>query len=281
MILLLLATLAAAEPRVFVKARAAQPGEMLFVAVEEHDDDVAPAGRFGERPLSFFRTRKRTWAAFAGIDLDVSTGPRRLVLELRDKDGAPSVWDQELLVEPKDYPTQRLKVEQRYVTPPKDDSTRAEDEARKLNDVFGGVTTERYFKGNFASPIPGSTSARFGERRVFNGVPKQPHSGADLRAAAGTPIKAPAGGKVVLVADLFYQGKTVVLDHGYGLYSYYAHLSEALVSEGDTVKKGKELGLVGATGRVTGPHLHWAVKSGGARIDPFSLTALDLAAWLD
>lgn len=279
-LLALAAPLWADAPQVFIKARAANPGEILLVVVTGQEDKRPPSGSFGGAPLSFFRGKKGTYLSFAGIDLDVSTGPRRMALELHDEDGAASVWDQDLIVEYKAFNVQRIRVKQSFVTPKKDDNSRAEDESKRLTDLFGGVTEERHFDKNFLSPIPGSTSARFGDRRVFNDVPKAPHSGADLRAAMGAPVRAPAGGKVILTEHLFYQGNTVILDHGYGLYSYYCHLSEFSVKVGDVVRQGADLGKVGATGRVTGPHLHWAVKSGGARVDPFSLTALDLSPWL-
>jgi murein DD-endopeptidase MepM/ murein hydrolase activator NlpD len=281
LLVLLAAVALASEPRVFVKARAAQPGEALLIAVSGHHDSDPPSGRLGEVPLSFQRTRRGTWISLAGVDLDVSTGPLRLTLALKAPGGGKSSWDEDLLVEPKEFPTQKLRVMQKFVNPVGEDSSRAEEESKKLRSIFSGSTDKRMLTASFVSPIIGAQSSRFGERRVFNNVPKAPHSGADLRAPEGALVSAPAGGQVALAGDLFYQGKTVVLDHGYGLYSMYAHLSETLVKEGDVLAQGAPLGKVGATGRVTGPHLHWAVKTPGARIDPFSLTALDLQAWLE
>jgi murein DD-endopeptidase MepM/ murein hydrolase activator NlpD len=109
---------------------------------------------------------------------------------------------------------------------------------------------------------------------VFNGQPRSPHSGADLRARTGTPILAANRGRVVLAKDLFYSGNAVFIDHGYGLYTTYLHLSEIGVKVGDIVERGQQLGLAGATGRVTGPHLHWGVRLLDARVDPFSLVRL-------
>ena len=106
---------------------------------------------------------------------------------------------------------------------------------------------------------------------MFNGEPRQPHGGADFPSPTGTPIAAPGGGRVVLVRDLYFTGQTVVLDHGLGLYSLFAHLSAVDVHVGDVVEAGARIGLVGATGRVTGPHLHWAIRLNGARVDPLSL----------
>ncbi|UPT74348.1 MAG: M23 family metallopeptidase [Elusimicrobiota bacterium] len=115
---------------------------------------------------------------------------------------------------------------------------------------------------------------------MFNGQPRAPHSGMDLKAASGKPVRAPAAGRVLLADALFYAGKTVIIDHGLGITTQYAHLSKFLVKAGDSVKKGQVIGKVGATGRVTGPHLHWALKLRSARIDPYSLTWLDLDAKL-
>lgn len=271
---------AAAGPKVTVKARSFQPGEVFLVAVTGHAASTAPTGSFGGTSLNFFSAGRGAYLALAGLDLDVSTGPRRLALKLIDEQGQVWPWSKRFLVRPKRFPLRRLTVEPQYVAPKPEEAARAEEEARRLQAIFSAATPRRFFVGSFRAPIAGAASARFGERRVFNGVPKAPHAGADLRAQTGAAVLAPAAGKVVLAAELFYLGRTVILDHGYGLYSLYGHLSEISVKEGDIVEAGLALGKVGATGRATGPHLHWAVKLGGARVDPFSLTALDFSAWL-
>ena len=119
--------------------------------------------------------------------------------------------------------------------------------------------------------MPGQATSAFGSRSVFNGQPRNPHSGADFRAAEGTPIAAPNAGKVVLTGDTYFSGGSVILDHGWGLYSYFAHLSKILVEEGDLIELGQVVGRAGATGRVTGPHLHWTLRLCGARVDPLSV----------
>ena len=127
----------------------------------------------------------------------------------------------------------------------------------------------------FSIPIPGETSGtNFGHRRIFNGEPRAPHAGADLRAKTGTPIHATNRGRVVLAKSLFFTGNTVILDHGMGIYSLYAHLSRLDVKVGDIINNGQQVGLSGATGRVTGPHLHWGMMVQGARVDPFTLVNL-------
>ena len=166
------------------------------------------------------------------------------------------------------------------MTPDKNDSERAEAEGARLHKLFSRTEEKRLFEGRFDSPIPGAATGRLGERRVFNGQPRAPHSGMDLKARQGAPVRAPAAGKVLLADPLFFAGKTIILDHGLGLTTQYAHLSKFLVKAGDLVKKGQVIGKVGATGRVTGPHLHWALKLKTARLDPYSLVFLDLDAKL-
>ena len=278
---LLLAPCARAEPRLSVERRALRPGELLLVSVEGQDPRSAPEASFLGLKLDFFPTASTgSWLAFAALDLDVSTGPATLLVVLRDPSGRAVRKTETLSVEPGAFPVQELTVAQKYVTPPKSDGERAEGEAAKLHRLFTRGDEKRLFEGRFDSPIPGAPAARFGERRIFNGQPRAPHSGMDLKAKKGTPVHAPAAGRVVLADALYFQGKTVVLDHGLGLTTLYAHLSRIMVQPGDLVKKGQVLGKVGATGRVTGPHLHWALKWKTARVDPFSLLALDLDARL-
>lgn len=277
-LLLCLASLAAAgAPELKYEARSLALGEaVLFVATDHHPTD-APAGTFGGRELAFFPSGPAgTWLAFSAIDLEASTGPARLIVDLKGADGTPRRWDQPLSISTKAFPTRRLTVDPRYVEPAPEEAARAERESARLLAIFQTRTPERLWSGKFSSPIPGAVVSRFGSRSVFNGVPKAPHAGADLRAGAGTPVKAPARARVVLADHFFYPGKIVVLDHGWGVYSSYSHLSKIEVAEGELVEAGKVLGLVGATGRVTGPHLHWAVKMLGGRVDPLSLAALPL-----
>jgi murein DD-endopeptidase MepM/ murein hydrolase activator NlpD len=145
--------------------------------------------------------------------------------------------------------------------------------------VYAQLTPQAYWSEPFAVPIPGVEGGRnFGHRRVFNGEPRAPHSGADLRAATGTEILAANAGRVALAKNLFYSGNAVFIDHGLGVYTTYLHLSEMLVAPGDQVARGQVIGLAGATGRVTGPHLHWGVRILDARVDPFSLLSLGAGA---
>lgn len=269
------------DPTLTVEGRAFKPGELLLVTVSGQDAKKPPEASLHGRPLDFFPGASTgTWLAFIGLDVDFSTGSAALKTVLRAPGGKPVRKTETLQITDAGFPVSELKVEQKFVTPDKNDAERAEAEAAKLHKLFAKTEEKRLFEGRFDSPIPGAATARFGERRVFNGQARAPHSGMDLRAPLGKPVRAPAAGKVLLADSLFFAGNTIILDHGLGLTTQYAHLSKFLVKPGDVVKKGQIIGKVGATGRVTGPHLHWALKYRNARIDPYSLVFLDFDAKL-
>jgi murein DD-endopeptidase MepM/ murein hydrolase activator NlpD len=170
-----------------------------------------------------------------------------------------------------------LKVAEQFVQLSKTNLARATKEAAETDAIFKTTTPQALWDRAFASPIPGRAGTNFGHRRVFNGEPRAPHGGADLRATTGTPIRATNRGRVVLAKNLFFTGNTVILDHGLGIYSLYAHLSRIDVARGAMVTGGQRIGLAGATGRVTGPHLHWAIRAQGARVDPFTLVGMSVS----
>ncbi len=132
-------------------------------------------------------------------------------------------------------------------------------------------TRERLWNQPFLVPVPGTATSSFGRRTILNGQPRGQHTGTDFQAATGTPVVAPNRGRIALAADQYFPGKTIIIDHGLGVYSYLAHLSEFTVAEGAIVERGQRIALSGATGRVTGPHLHWTMRFGSARVDPLSL----------
>ena len=152
-------------------------------------------------------------------------------------DGSLSETDYTLAVEPKQFATRRLRVEPRYVDPPPEVVERILRERDQQAALFPVSTAVRYWRGGFLRPVPGRANSAFGRRSVFNGQPRSPHSGADFRAGTGTPIKAPNDGVVVLATDLYFSGNVVIIDHGWGLYSYFAHLSAIDVADGDRVRK--------------------------------------------
>ena len=177
-------------------------------------------------------------------------------------------------MKPRVFRTRRLTVDEAFVTPPPSEQERIDREAALLADVWKSPAAERLWTGAFVRPVPQEANSVFGTRSIFNGKPRNAHGGADFLSPGGTPIHAPNAGRIAVARSLYFSGNTVIIDHGLGLFSMLAHLSKIDVHEGDRVVAGQLLGLVGATGRVTGPHLHWAVRAGGARIDPLSLLAL-------
>jgi murein DD-endopeptidase MepM/ murein hydrolase activator NlpD len=178
-------------------------------------------------------------------------------------------------VQGRDFPVQRLSLPGEMVDLDPATERRALTEGERLRTVYQMVTPERLWRGRFVRPVAGSEpGSGFGARRVINGQPRSPHAGLDYSAAAGTPVVAANDGRVALVAEYFFPGRLVVLDHGLGLYTLYFHLDEIVVREGDRVTRGQPIGTVGATGRATGPHLHFGVQVGAARVDPTALLEL-------
>lgn len=229
---------------------------------------------WGERQIPFVR-RGDSWHATIGIDLEAAPGEHEAPITLRFGDGREAMRSETLVVERVDFPTTKLTVEPRYVDLSPEDQARADRESREVAAVYATLTPEAYWSEPFIVPVRGATGGRnFGHRRVFNGQARAPHSGADLRAATGTPIHASNRGRVALAKELFFSGNAVFIDHGLGLYSVYLHLSEIHVAPGDIVERGDVIGLAGATGRVTGPHLHWGARVLDARVDPFTLLEL-------
>jgi len=236
-----------------------------------HEASVVWNGR--ERPLV---RQGQHWMTLLGVDLDTEPGSHEARLQLSFEDGRNASRVESVQVSPVNYPTTELTVAPRYVELSPEDQERANRESREIAEIYSTITPEAHWSEPFTVPIPGTTGGRnFGHRRMFNGQPRAPHSGADLRAATGTPIRAANRGRVVLAKDLFFSGNAVFVDHGLGVYTVYLHLSEIGVRPGELVERGQVLGLAGATGRVTGPHLHWGARIVDARVDPFSLLGPD------
>ena len=169
------------------------------------------------------------------------------------------------------YPSEKLNVSPRHVNPKKKDLERINRERAEVGRIYAQISRERLWDKDFILPIPSVVTSRFGTKRVFNGQMQSFHQGIDLRAPIGTPIVAPAGGRVVLAKDLFFTGNTVLLDHGYGLVTLYAHMSKLEVKVGDRVQLGQRLGLSGMTGRASGPHLHWGIVINKLKVNPLDL----------
>jgi murein DD-endopeptidase MepM/ murein hydrolase activator NlpD len=226
-----------------------------------------------DRAVPLGRTGDGVWEGLIGVDVLQAAGTYPVSVKAAGPDGWMESTHTSVTVKPRKFGIRGLRVNPNFVEPPADDARRIVAEAERLNTIFGSVS-ERRWQGPFRAPVAGQATSNFGTRSVFNGRPRSPHAGIDYRGAVGTPIVAPNAGRVVLADDLFFTGNTVVVDHGLGLFSLFAHLSRIDVKAGDDVTTGAAVGLVGATGRVTGPHLHWSVRLGAARIDPSLLLLL-------
>ena len=215
----------------------------------------------------------KEWITVIGVDLDVKAGdyPASILVTRNGNEEKSEVM---IHVKEVKFPVEHLQVEEKYVELSPENTERALREARELEDIHNSISPEALWREPFVVPIPGGVGVSFGKRRVFNGESRNPHAGADLKATTGTPIRSANRGRVVLAKNLFFTGNTVIVDHGLGVYTLYAHLSRMNVKEGEMVERAKLIGLAGATGRVTGPHLHWGAKVQNTRVDPFSLINL-------
>jgi murein DD-endopeptidase MepM/ murein hydrolase activator NlpD len=247
-----------------------RPGEVLLVSITAPADEASVAVRAFDRTTPAYQLAGGGWQALVGIDLDQAAGDYKIAVTT----GSGATADKALTVAPRTFPTRTLKVNPDFVNPPPALMARIEDETRFTQRVLATVTPQRLWTTPFRVPVPHQANSRFGTRSVFNGEARNPHAGTDFLSPAGTPIHAPNAGRVVAARDLFFSGRTVILDHGLGVFSQLAHLSRIDVAEGDLVQAGQVVGRVGATGRVTGPHLHWGLRVREARVDPLSLIAV-------
>jgi len=216
------------------------------------------------------------WFALAGVSLETKPGAYGLVLEGRTADGNTVRFEQPFAVGPASYPTVQLTVANKFTAPSPEQMQQIQQDEQVKQKVFRQTTPEREWTGRFEPPVEAPISDVFGTRRVFNGVTKSVHQGLDYRVPPATPVSAVNRGTVILARPLYFEGNCVVLDHGQGLLSLYLHLSEIAVKEGERVERGQHIGLSGATGRATGPHLHIAVRWQGVYLNPAGLLTLPL-----
>lgn len=222
-----------------------------------------PQPVFNQNPVMVVPNGERWWA-IVGLPLGLSPGPYAIDW-IDGNDKKSKKFD----VIAKEYETQRLTIKnKRMVNPSESDLRRIKNESAFIETALKTWRDVDDVETGFAKPADGPFSSPFGLRRVFNNEPRNPHSGLDIAAPAGAPVKAPASGIVVEAGDFFFNGNTVFIDHGQGLVTFYAHLQRIAVKKGDTVNAGDLIGEVGMTGRATGPHLHWSVSLNNARVDP-------------
>ncbi len=257
-------------------------GELTLFSTEVYNGEVAVLRWQGE-PLSFGVVRFMDEVfylypdpdgavALLPISLNTPAGNYPILASIVDLHGQTTATELMLHVAYKDRPEEHLTLPERMVTPKGETVARINRESKLLKEKYALRSTRSWT--TFERPVGDQVNSVFGKRRVLNGKPKSPHSGTDFRSRAGTPVGSISNGRVVLVADLFYTGQTVVVDHGEGLISLYAHLSKVMVAEGRDVLMGEVLGKVGSTGRSTGAHLHLTVRLLETRIDPLALLAV-------
>ncbi len=267
-------------PALTVEMSSAAPKQGGLVAVTV-TSDVALASAVaasGGREFPLERDAEgRRFRGLVGVDFESATGARALDLAVEGLCGDRHAARRTLEVRSGKFPVQKLKVDPAYVEPPASELERIREDKEKVGHVWSSGDPHRMWNGPFALPVDAPARDNFGSRRVFNGKPRSSHEGADLAAPAGAPVRAPGPARVALADELYFSGGTIILDHGAGLFTMYFHLSRIDVKAGDVVDAGKEIGAVGATGRATGPHLHWGARLDRARINPLGL--LELPAW--
>ena len=234
-------------------------------------------GKWQGRDLIFFSAgQRRIWYGLAGVDVEAKPGSYSLELDASMPDGRVLHTAREIQVRPAAYKTVRLQVAERFVQPDPETLKRIAAEQELKKKAFARETPAPEWSGSFRAPINSTVSEAFGTRRTFNGKQASIHRGTDYHAKEGTPILAANAGTVVLAQELFYEGNCVIIDHGQQFMTLYMHLSRIDVTAGEGVKKGQQIGLSGATGKVTGPHLHVAARWQGTYLDPTKLWALSL-----
>jgi murein DD-endopeptidase MepM/ murein hydrolase activator NlpD len=260
--------------------RSLQPGEPILVFLDGNSTvrtaTVTFLGQTAElRPVQVAADGKSVFALL-GIDVETKPGSYVMTVKVRKAGGLVEEIRKDLVIAGREFASTKLQLNPDYVTPPASVRERIKREAELVALAMSVVTPEWLGEGAFARPHDAPSWSNFGQRRLNNNVVQSLHTGLDLRVPFGEPIAASNTGRVVMASDLYLGGKTVIIDHGLGVFSTYGHMSKLLVKRGESVKKGQTIGLCGTTGRSTGPHLHWSFKIFNARIDPDAMLRLPL-----
>jgi murein DD-endopeptidase MepM/ murein hydrolase activator NlpD len=264
---------AEAQPSLSMQPGTAKPGDPLLITVRGVGG--LPSGTVAGRPLHFFEAAG-AWQALTGLPVEQALGKVEVrVVGPRPLEGKAVELVGTLDVLEPGYPERQLQVASKYIKPPKSVKAQMAEDRAAFATAFSQPFASPLFPRNFAWPRPNHITAPFGDRRSFNGKLQSQHFGTDLDGETGDSILAANDGEVVMTRECYSSGNTVILHHGGGLYTTYFHMSHFDVKPGQRVQQGQKLGLVGKTGRVTGPHLHWGVKVDGLWVDGLTLLKLD------
>ncbi|MFQ5579858.1 MAG: M23 family metallopeptidase [Nitrospiria bacterium] len=245
-------------------------GSVVLFSVGQLQKADSVSGRFLDKLVPFFKRASGEYAALIGIDLAQPIGRHPLIITWKEgtSDHHRKVTVE---IEAEAFGVQHLKLPKKMVDLDAETLKRVRGEKKKVRKAFRQSLGKKLWEGEFVVPTKGRRQGTFGRRRFLNGKPRKPHTGEDISAPTGTPVLATNKGRVVLVGNFYFNGRSVFIDHGLGLFSMYFHLSEITAQEGTIINTGAEIGKVGKSGRVTGPHLHWGMHLNGARIDPYAL----------
>jgi murein DD-endopeptidase MepM/ murein hydrolase activator NlpD len=276
LLLLIVATSSTAFAEATLKCPESVPEGTPFIVRVASDEPMAAivARWMGKEAQLTPEKRGRGSVAFAMLGVGLREARKGdsfpLEIEVKTPSGAKTL-KATVRRAPRTFPEERLTVKKSYTKLSKENEERAARERKEVEAVLSTVSLKRAWTCPFLRPVPGEVGSVFGLRRFFNNEPRSPHNGVDFHAEQGEPIQAVAAGIVLLAAEHFFAGNSVYVDHGQGVISMYFHLSEISVRQGQPVKAGDQLGLVGATGRVTGPHLHMGMRVLGQAVDPLPL----------
>ena len=235
-----------------------------------------PTARFRQNTIALFQHPLKPSGIYCGlIGISLSAAPENAVVQLEWTDSrGHRAADIPLRILEGKYKKEALKVDSRHVTPSKKNLQRIRREKKEIQRIYASSSETRRWFGSFKRPLASDTTSSYGTRRLFNGQHRSYHRGTDFRANIGTPVYASNSGIVRLARNLFYSGNIVIIDHGMGVFTNYAHLSKVQVVAGQLIESGHQIGLSGASGRVSGPHLHWGVKVSGVYVDPLQFLAV-------
>ena len=257
--------------------RTLEPGEVIAVEIKEPFNVLEAKVKFLNRTFRMGTSEiNHRLFAFISLDLELEPGFYPLTVFIKRSNGQWDKVQRRLTVPAKEFPILKLWVDKRFITPPAKYRERIEWESELLRVLFNSYTPLWLGEGRFVFPSAGNARPSFGERRLFNNIHWSTHRGVDVASPFGSPVIASNSGRIVLARNLYYAGNAVIIDHGVGVFTFYCHLSRLGVKREDFVRRGDIIGRVGATGRVTGPHLHWAVRVAGKNVDPYSLLNLNL-----